>query len=51
MDQGSEEELTHTKALNKLIQGSAADMTKKAMLELYKIFSIVSYRIYKYMMN
>jgi len=24
------------KALNKLIQGSAADMTKKAMLELYK---------------
>jgi DNA polymerase I-like protein with 3'-5' exonuclease and polymerase domains len=25
------------KALNKLIQGSAADMTKKAMLELYKV--------------
>ena len=25
------------KALNKLIQGSAADMTKKSMLELYKI--------------
>jgi hypothetical protein len=25
------------KALNKLIQGSAADMTKKAMLELYHI--------------
>ena len=25
------------KALNKLIQGSAADMTKKAMLELYKL--------------
>jgi len=24
------------KALNKLIQGSAADMTKKAMLDLYK---------------
>ena len=24
------------KALNKLIQGSAADMTKKAMIELYK---------------
>ena len=24
------------KALNKLIQGSAADMTKKSMLELYK---------------
>ena len=24
------------KSLNKLIQGSAADMTKKAMLELYK---------------
>ena len=24
------------KALNRLIQGSAADMTKKAMLELYK---------------
>ena len=24
------------KALNKLIQGSAADMTKKCMLELYK---------------
>ena len=24
------------KALNKLIQGSAADMTKKAMVELYK---------------
>ena len=24
------------KALNKLIQGSAADMTKKAMLELHK---------------
>ena len=35
MDQGSRE-LTHTKLLNKLIQGSAADMTKKAMLELYK---------------
>ena len=24
------------KALNKLIQGSAADMTKKAMVDLYK---------------
>jgi DNA polymerase I - 3''-5'' exonuclease and polymerase domains len=24
------------KALNRLIQGSAADMTKKAMIELYK---------------
>jgi DNA polymerase I-like protein with 3'-5' exonuclease and polymerase domains len=36
------------KALNKLIQGSAADMTKKAMLELYKEGK---YRIYKYMMN
>jgi DNA polymerase I len=33
-----EEELKehlHTKLLNKLIQGSAADMTKKAMLDLY----------------
>jgi DNA polymerase I-like protein with 3'-5' exonuclease and polymerase domains len=33
-----EEELKRAftyKALNKLIQGSAADMTKKAMLDLY----------------
>ncbi len=36
------------KALNKLIQGSAADMTKQAMLDLYKK---VLYHIYKYMMN
>jgi len=36
------------KALNKLIQGSAADMTKKAMVDYTKK---VSYRIYKYMMN
>ena len=35
MDQGSKERYTY-KSLNKLIQGSAADMTKKAMLELYK---------------
>jgi len=32
---GSRRAFTY-KALNKLIQGSAADMTKKAMLELYK---------------
>ena len=31
------------KALNKLIQGSAADMTKKSMLELYKEGIAVSY--------
>ena len=36
------------KALNKLIQGSAADMTKKAMLELYKE---VLHHIYRYMMK
>ena len=36
------------KALNKLIQGSAADMTKKAMLDLYKEGLC---HIYKYMMN
>ena len=35
MDQGLKEPTTY-KALNKLIQGSAADMTKKSMLELYK---------------
>ena len=29
------------KALNKLIQGSAADMTKKAMIELYRVLKIV----------
>ena len=29
-------ELFTYKSLNKLIQGSAADMTKKCMLELYK---------------
>ncbi len=29
------------KALNRLIQGSAADMTKKAMIELYKEGAIV----------
>jgi DNA polymerase I-like protein with 3'-5' exonuclease and polymerase domains len=34
-DQGSERARTY-KALNKLIQGSAADMTKKAMVDLYK---------------
>ena len=34
-DQGSRRAYTY-KALNKLIQGSAADMTKKAMVELYK---------------
>ena len=27
---------SHHKALNSLIQGSAADMTKKSMLDLYK---------------
>ena len=32
---GSKRAFTY-KALNKLIQGSAADMTKKAMIELYK---------------
>ena len=37
------------KALNKLIQGSAADMTKKAMVDLYK--KKVLYLIYKCMMN
>ena len=31
------------KALNKLIQGSAADMTKKAMIELYKEGIIPTY--------
>ena len=35
MDQGLNVRYTY-KALNKLIQGSAADMTKKAMIELYK---------------
>ena len=35
MDQELKEPTTY-KALNKLIQGSAADMTKKSMLELYK---------------
>ena len=29
------------KALNRLIQGSAADMTKKAMIELHKNLGIV----------
>ena len=33
-DQGLEEHYTY-KALNRLIQGSAADMTKKAMVDLY----------------
>ena len=37
------------KALNKLIQGSAADMTKKAMLELHKVGIVL--RIFKFMMN
>ena len=37
------------KALNKLIQGSAADMTKKAMIELHS--KKVLYHIYRYMMN
>ena len=36
------------KALNKLIQGSAADMTKKAMVDLYKKGLL---RIFKYMMS
>ena len=31
------------KALNKLIQGSAADMTKKAMVDLYKDRNYSSY--------
>ena len=35
MDPGIRRAYTY-KALNKLIQGSAADMTKKCMLELYK---------------
>ena len=35
MDQGLERAYAY-KSLNKLIQGSAADMTKKSMLELYK---------------
>ena len=35
MDQGLSVPYTY-KALNKLIQGSAADMTKKAMVDLYK---------------
>jgi DNA polymerase I len=34
-DQGLKELILY-KALNKLIQGSAADMTKKAMIDLYK---------------
>ena len=34
-DQGSRRAYTY-KALNRLIQGSAADMTKKAMIELHK---------------
>ena len=34
-DQGSNAPYTY-KALNKLIQGSAADMTKKAMIDLHK---------------
>ena len=36
------------KALNKLIQGSAADMTKKAMVDF---IMKASYRTYKYTMN
>ena len=36
MEEKTYEELLHTKHLNKLIQGSAADMTKKAMLDLYR---------------
>ena len=31
------------KALNKLIQGSAADMTKRAMVDLYKEGYLVTY--------
>ena len=46
-DQGLEERIL-TKHLNKLIQGSAADMTKKAMLDLYKEWYSSTY---KFMMN
>ncbi len=35
MDRGSRRAFTY-KALNRLIQGSAADMTKKAMIELHR---------------
>ena len=42
MDQGSRRAYTY-KALNKLIQGSAADMTKKSMLELYKEGIVATY--------
>jgi len=34
------------KALNKLIQGSAADMTKKAMLDLYKVGIVAHIQIH-----
>ena len=47
MNNGSRRAFTY-KALNKLIQGSAADMTKKAMLDCIKK---VLHLIYRYMMN